>query len=281
MSYLRLLRPHQWIKNILILFPGLLAFGLEIPVPWPSIFLCLVSFCLASSAIYVINDIIDAERDRAHPVKKRRPIACGDVGSSEGYAIAASLGAIALVLAYKASPVSLGLVASYCLINLGYSYYTKHIPLLDCGSIALGFSLRFLAGGAGFAVPANPILLSACFFGAFAMALIKRRIELSLVLPGESAQRPSLEGLNLPVLDLLVGIFSSVAISLYAQWTLAHSKSMVIFTLPLLVLAVSRVIWLAYLNKKGEDFAKTLLSDLPCLLLAGLFIATIALALHA
>ena len=281
MHYLRLLRPHQWIKNLLVLLPGFLAAGLGIPVPWANIFMCLVAFCLASSAIYVINDIFDSERDRGHPIKKHRPIASGDVGAAEGYAIAASLGVLSLACAYKASPASVGLVIAYGLINLIYSYRTKHIPLVDCGSIALGFSLRFLAGGAGFGVPANPILLSACFFGAVAMALIKRRIELSLATPGAGVKRPSLEGLNLQVLDLLVGVFSSVGITLYAQWTLSHPKALAVFTLPVLVIVVSRVVWLAYLNKTGEDFSKTLLSDPPCLLLAGLFVGAVALAVHA
>lgn len=281
MDYLRLLRPHQWVKNLLVLFPALTSVASSSAIPWGSILLCFAAFCLASSAVYVVNDIFDADRDRSHPSKRERPIAKGAVSVTEGWAIAGVLGGLALIGAYQASRPSLGFVFAYMALNLAYCVWTKHIPLLDCGSIALGFSLRFLAGAAGFGLAANPILLSSCFFGAFSMALMKRRIELSLLAPGEKVRRPSLLGLNLPVLDLLVGIFSSTAITLYSGWTISVGKPLAVFSLPFLVILVSRVIWLAYLNKKGEDFAKTLLTDPFCLAFALLFVFTVGVSLSA
>ena len=277
MEYIRLLRPHQWVKNLFVLLPFLLA-GLH-GMPPAGVALALAAFCLASSAIYVVNDIFDAASDAAHPVKKRRPIASGAISAPEGWAMAASLAALALLIGWKASPATAGFVGAYALLNTLYSFWTKHVPILDCASIALGFCMRFLAGGVGFAIAVPPLLLASCYFGAMSMALVKRRIELSLVPAGSVAARPSLKDLTLPSLDLLVGLFGAVAVALYAQWAIA-TKPLAIFTLPCLSIVLSRIVWLAYLNKKGEDFSKTLLGDFFALGASAVFLAVLVAALH-
>lgn len=280
MDHFRLLRPHQWIKNIFVLFPFFISGALSTSMNGQGLALCFMSFCLASSAIYVVNDIFDADRDRLHAIKKNRPIAAGTVSEIEGWAMAGVLALLAGILAHFASPSTLPFVAAYIVLNLGYSSWTKHVPLLDCASIALGFCLRFLAGGVGFGIPINPQLLSACYFGALGMALIKRRIELSAATGPSGAARPALRGLSLPVLDLLVGIFAAIAIMLYAQWTLAVARPIAIFTLPFLSVVFSRIVWLAYLNKKGEDFSMALLSDLFAVLATALFLASVGFAVY-
>lgn len=281
MDYLRLLRPHQWIKNVFVLFPLFISGILAPSINWQGLALCFASFCLASSAVYVVNDIFDADRDRQHPVKKTRPIANGAVSEVEGWAIASVLALVAGTLAHLASPSTLSFVIAYVVLNLIYSSWTKHIPLMDCTSIALGFCLRFLAGGVGFGIPINPQLLASCYFGALAMALIKRRIELSGSTEPVKSSRPSLKGLSLPVLDLLVGIFTATAIMLYAQWTMMAARPIAIFTLPFLSILFSRIVWLAYLNKKGEDFSKTLLLDGFALFSTALFFASLGFAIYA
>lgn len=280
MNHLRLLRPHQWVKNLFVLLPVLVAGASLVNVPWTQLALCVTAFCLASSSIYIVNDIFDAERDRAHVLKKNRPIADGSVSVAEGWAMSGVLMTCAGLLAHSASRATLGFVFAYILLNLIYSLWTKHTPLLDCGSIALGFCIRFLAGGVGFGIGINPILLCACFFGAFAMALLKRRIELSLLAQGVGPSRPSLKGLNLQVLDLLLCISGSSAMTLYAHWTLSSTKPLAIFTLPLLTIVISRIVLLAYLHKKGEDFSKTLLTDPQSLLFSLLFLLGIAAAVY-
>lgn len=259
MEYLRLLRPHQWVKNIFVLIPFLLA-GTAL-LPPAGVLWAFAAFCLASSSMYVANDAIDADRDRAHASKKNRPIASGAVSHAEAWALAAVLGILSLGLALMASKATAGFVGFYLLLNVAYSFWTKHVPILDCASIALGFCLRMLAGGAGFGIPVSPSILAACYFGAFAMALIKRRIELSLAPPGGASSRPSLKDLSLPTLDLLVGVFAATAVALYAHWAIDPSRPLAIFTLPPASILLTRVVWLAYLNKKGEDFSKTLLLD--------------------
>lgn len=288
MDYLKLLRPHQWVKNLFIFFPAFAAGISPQNIP-PNILLVFLAFCLASSAVYVANDIFDTERDRAHNLKKNRPIASGSVSHAEGWAIAVCLAVLSAALACYASPATLGFVAAYVTLNFIYSLKTKHVPILDTASIALGFCLRLLAGGVGFGIAVSPLLLIPCYFGAMAMALIKRRIELSILL-AQNAQnpqntskitRPSLKGLNLPTLDLLIGIFASTAVVLYSQWTLSIGKPLAIFTLPPLSIVLARVIWLAYLNKKGEDFARTLLSDTYALISTLLFLGILALSIYA
>jgi 4-hydroxybenzoate polyprenyltransferase len=278
MEYLRLLRPHQWVKNVFVLLPAFLA-GIA-GLPPMGIFLAVAAFCLVSSAVYVANDIVDAESDRKHSVKKNRPIASGAVGEAEGWAISGTLAALGLALAFVASKATLGFAVAYLILNAVYSLWTKRVPILDCASISLGFCIRFLAGGVGFGLPISPVLLASCYFGAMSMALIKRRIELSLIPSGEVASRASLKNLTLPSLDLLVGIFGACAISLYSQWALSSGKPLAVFTLPCLSIALSRVIWLAYLNKKGEDFSTTLLSDPFALASFAATFATLALAIY-
>lgn len=259
MEHLRLLRPHQWVKNIFVLIPALLAGSATLPpigVMW-----AFIAFCLASSAMYVANDIVDAERDRAHATKKTRPIASGAVSELEAWALAAVAAVLSIGLALMASRPTAGFVAAYLVLNLAYSFWTKHVPVLDCASIALGFCLRMLAGGVGFGIPVSPTILASCYFGALAMALIKRRIELSMSAPGQAPSRPSLKDLSLPTLDLLVGVFAATAVALYAHWAIDPSRPLAIFTLPPASILLTRVVWLAYLNKKGEDFSKSLLSD--------------------
>jgi len=288
MDYIKLLRPHQWVKNLFIFFPAFAA-GINIVNFPPNIYLAFLAFCLGSSAVYVTNDIFDAERDRTHNLKKNRPIASGSVSQTEGWAIAGTLAVLSSTLAYYASNSTLGFIIAYVTLNLIYSLKTKHVPILDTASIALGFCLRLLAGGVGFAIAVSPLLLIPCYFGAMGMALIKRRIELSLLL-AQNAQtpqspkkisRPSLKGLNLPTLDLLIGIFASTAVVVYAQWTVSIGKPLAIFTLPPLSIVLARVIWLAYLNKKGEDFARTLLSDAYALISTMLFLAILAASIYA
>jgi decaprenyl-phosphate phosphoribosyltransferase len=280
MDYLRLLRLHQWIKNIFVLLPLFIAGNLNNISHWQGLLMCFASFCLASSSVYILNDIFDAENDRKHAIKKNRPIANGSVSEIEGWAMSACLALLSGVLAHFASGSTLSFVIAYLILNIFYSTWTKHIPMLDCASIALGFCLRFLAGGVGFGIPVNPQLLTSCYFGALAMALIKRRIELSGSTSSSAPTRPSLKGLSLPVVDLLVGIFSSCAIILYAQWTLVVARPIALFTLPFLSILFSRIVWLAYLNKNGEDFSKTLLFDIFALACTAIFIASLAFSIY-
>lgn len=277
MEYIRLLRPHQWVKNLFVLLPFILA-GFH-GFPPVGVFFALIAFCLASSAVYVVNDIFDAASDASHPIKKNRPIACGSISAMEGWAIAGCLGTLALLIAWKASAPTAGFVACYGLLNAAYSAWTKRVPILDCASISLGFCMRFLAGGVGFGLAVPPTLLASCYFGAMSMALVKRRIELSLVAPGAVAARPSLKDLTLPSLDLLVGVFGACAVSLYAQWALSASP-LGIFTLPCLSIVLSRIVWLAYLNKKGEDFSTTLLTDPFALASCAALLFSLGLALR-
>ena len=140
--------------------------------------------------------------------------------------------------------------------------------------------MRFLAGGVGFAIPINPHLLTSCYFGALAMALVKRRIELSAMQPGAPITRPSLKGVTLPVVDLLVGVFAATAIGLFAQWTIVSGKPVAIFTLPFLSIFLARIVWLAYLSKKGEDFSKTMVTDAFSLIASAFFLLSLAAAIY-
>lgn len=268
LSYLHLLRPHQWVKSFFVLIPALLSMG-----PRPSavsLLLLFLAFSLGSSSVYVLNDILDRERDRAHSRKKHRPIAAGTVSLPEAYALGLTLAAISLALGFSLSTLVGGSLLAYFALNIAYSFHLKHLPLIDALCISLGFSLRLLSGGPGLGLVLSPWILLATFFGTLGMALAKRRLEL-LKMGAGSHSRPALSGLSLPLLDSLMSIFFSAALGFIGAWIALSPRSIIIVSVPFLTLLLLRFFWMLHSQQEGEDYAKSLLRDPYSLVAAGMF----------
>ena len=266
LQLLRLLRPHQWVKNGFV-FIGLLfgnvgdSGGLR-----GKVLLAAAAFCLLSSCVYILNDIFDRAADRAHPLKRKRPVASGAVGLAAALALAAvcALAGLALGAAASAS-VTLMLIA-YLLLNLAYSAGLKHVAVLDVFLIAAGFMLRIFAGtwGVGIA-PSQWLLLCGLLLTIF-LGFAKRRAEL-MVSEGEgSAQRPVLDDYSPALLDTMMAISAAGVIVSYSLYTVSpdtiqlHHTDKLIYTLPFVLYGIFRYIFLVH-RRGGEDPASTLISD--------------------
>lgn len=274
-AHLKLLRIHQWVKNIFTLAPPFLA-GALLSESFIASLWVFFSFCLASSTVYVLNDMVDAEADRAHPKKKSRPIAAGLIGKTEAWGMIAGLASFSILCALQASSIAVFFVLAYIALNVAYSFWIKHVPIMDGVSISTGFTLRLLGGGPAIGVGVSPWIICSAFFAAFAMALVKRRIELVSTRGG--ASRPSLRSMTPQLLDTLVSTFLAASLALYCAWVVTHPQSILLFSLMPLAAGVSRFLWLAYQNNDGEDFSKTLLNDWPMLGSALAWVCVVGLA---
>jgi decaprenyl-phosphate phosphoribosyltransferase len=216
------MRPRQWLKNVLV-FAAPLAAGsiLEPDVLAPSL-LAFVAFCLISSATYLINDIRDVEADRAHPVKRDRPIAAGQLSVTAAGVAAVVLAALALGLALWVNAALFGIVAAYAVFTLAYSLFLKHEPVIELALLALGFLLRAIAGGAAAELPISRWFLIVAGFGSLFMAAGKRFSELQRLIrdngDASGAARRSLAGYTPGYLRFVWGLAAAVTVTGYCLW---------------------------------------------------------------
>lgn len=267
----RALRPNQWTKNLVVLAAFCFAFG-DKTHSLPVLSLCrsLAAcglFCLASSGIYIINDIADLSVDKLHPAKRFRPIAAGRVSIG----LASGLSGLLLVIAVGASfwlaPLFGGVVTAYVVMQLIYTYWLKHIALVDVFIIALGFVLRAAGGGLAIPVMISPWLLICAFLLALFLALCKRRHEKLFLADGGDGHRPSLGNYDQSLLDQLIAIVSAATIVSYSVYTLSaetirrFGTSMLSITIPFVIFGIFRYLDLVYRKEGGGRPEKTLLTD--------------------
>jgi decaprenyl-phosphate phosphoribosyltransferase len=216
-DFVRLLRPKEWVKNGFVIAP---LFFTPDAVNWKNFLLVLFGtavFCIASSAIYVLNDIRDRDGDRLHPVKKARPIASGAVQTSHAAVLGAAVGIAALVGGFLLS-ARFGLyILSYLLLNVGYSLGLKQIAILDILIIALGFVIRVFAGSVLIAATPSPWIIIATGLVSLFLAAGKRRDDLAREL--DISHRSSLDGYSIAFLDTLISIILGTLIVSYLMYT--------------------------------------------------------------
>ncbi len=269
-ALLEAMRPRQWTKNA-VLFAGLV-FDRQLHLGNLSAilrtFAGFVIFCLLSGVVYIINDVSDVEADRRHPEKKRRPIASGRLPVNVGLAFAGLVLAATLPAAYLLSPGFALVAAAYLLLNLAYSRWIKHIPLLDVLSIAMGFVLR-VAGGVTVIHVArfSPWLYVVITLGALYIGFGKRRAELALLADDANAHRRVLDGYTLPLLDQFLNIVSSTTIIAYSLYTFSApnlpDNHTMMLTIPFVLYGVFRYMYLIQVKHRGGAPEEVLLSDRP------------------
>jgi 4-hydroxybenzoate polyprenyltransferase len=270
----KLLRPYQWVKNGFV-FVGLLFsdagndWNLKI-----SVVLAAAGFCLLSSCVYILNDMLDRKADRAHPLKRMRPLASGTVSMGQGFALALACGAAGLALGAMVSIAVVAILAAYLALNLAYSAGLKHIVILDVFIIAAGFMLRIFAGTWGVNIaPSQWLLLCGLLLTIF-LGFAKRRAELMTGDgPGGVSQRPVLDDYSPALLDSMMAISAAGVIVSYSLYTVSpdtialHHTDKLIYTVPFVLYGIFRYIFLLH-RRGGEDPAWTLLTDAH-LLIAG------------
>ena len=214
----RTMRPRQWVKNVLVTAAPLASSRLLEPSVLLTTAIAFASFCLAASAVYLLNDALDVEADRAHPTKRHRPIAAGVVPVGAAYATSAVLAAASLGVALLASVDLVVLMALYLLVQVAYCVRLKHEPVLDIAIVASGFLLRAIAGGLASSIELSQWFLLVTAFGSLFMVSGKRYSEKRLAAAGEGATRASLLRYTETYLRFVWSLSAAVMITTYSLW---------------------------------------------------------------
>ena len=283
---IRLARPYQWVKNSFVLVGLVFGHAWGDAATLRAVALAFAAFCLASSAVYVFNDIADREADRVHPQKRRRPIAAGEVGVVTAAWFSGLLALSGLALALSASAAALAIIAAYLALNAGYSLGLKHVAILDVFIIAAGFMLRILAGTLGVGIaPSQWLLLCGMMLTVF-LGFAKRRAELIALQESAGDQRKVLADYSPALLDRMIAVSAGGVIVCYALYTvsaetaLTHGTDKLVLTLPFVLYGVFRYLWLLHRAGGGGDPSRELLRD-PHLLGATLGWLAVTLAVLA
>lgn len=218
---LRLLRPQQWIKNFFVLLPMFFSGRAADAAMWLAAAIAFAAFAAASSAVYCLNDVIDADTDRRHPAKKQRPVAAGQVSKTSALTLMAFMAVIAMALpAAEGCIAGTVVIGAYLLLNVAYCFWLKRIPIVDIIVIALGFVLRVVIGGVLCAIWVSPWLICMTFLLALFLALAKRRDDVLLRLGG-NAIRPSANGYSLSFVNTALSLLAAITIVCYLIYTLS------------------------------------------------------------
>jgi decaprenyl-phosphate phosphoribosyltransferase len=222
-AVVRSLRPRQWTKNLLVAAAPLAAGKLfESPVWWQTL-VAFVAFCALSGAVYLVNDVVDVESDRAHPRKRDRPIAAGELSARTALAVAAVLG-LAALLAGTAVDWHLGvLLVTYVLLQAAYSLWLKHEPVLDLAVVSVGFLMRAVSGGLAASLPLSDFFLMVAGFGSLFMVAGKRYSELH-TLGSEAGTRRSLIRYTDTYLRFVWSIAATSTALAYCLWAFEQSR---------------------------------------------------------
>jgi len=266
------MRPTQWPKNLFVLAP--LVFGRLLGDRQAILraLLALVAFCLASSAVYLINDIKDREEDRNHPLKRHRPLAAGTLGVPAAMAALLVLAGAAIALALSLGTGFALILVVYLLINLLYTHGLKHVVILDVMSISAGFVLRVLAGAAATAVQVSSWLLLCTIFLSLFLAFSKRRHEITLLAEGATSQRRVLHHYSAAFLDQMINVVTASSVVSYALYAVApetvekyHTQHL-IYTLPMVLFGIFRYLYLMYQEPGERNPTEAILGDPPFLI---------------
>src|SRR2546421_12261178 len=274
------LRPRQWSKNLLVFAGIVFAAKLGDAVRWGEALAAFGAYCALSSAAYLVNDLRDREHDRVHPVKRERPVARGELSPTAAVAIAVTQTAAAVGVGAWLGWASLGLLAGFAALQLGYSFGLKHVVLVDVLAIGGLFVIRAAAGAVAVDVRLSPWLLLCTALLALFLALAKRRGELVLVGARETPGRPVLEGYSLELVDQLVSVVAASTVIAYSLYTFtARDSKALMVTIPFVVFGVFRYLLLVHRDDLGEEPEQVLLTDVPIIVAVCGWIATAAVIL--
>jgi 4-hydroxybenzoate polyprenyltransferase len=278
LSLFRLLRPKQWVKNGFVC-AGVLFGGRWLdPQSLGALSLAVVSFCLMGSSVYVLNDYLDRDADRAHPIKRRRPLAAGTVTPLQGFGAGIACILASAAAGWFADPRVFLIVLLYLAINVAYSISLKRIAVVDVFCIGSGFMLRILAGTWGIHIPPSGWLILTGMFMTLFLGFAKRRAEWSQT-GGKSERRQVLSQYSETLLDSFVSITATGTVLSYGLYTLdpqtiaLHHTDKLIYTLPFVLFGLCRYMLLLHGRNKGENPSVDLFTDpqimLCCLAYAG------------
>ncbi len=261
------MRPHQYIKNLFIFLPLFFAMKITDTSLLFNAVIAFIAFSLTASAIYTLNDYHDIEEDRQHPKKKDRPLASGDISKSQAIVIMAVLGIAGFSLMALLSVKAVGIMAAYVVMNIAYSFYLKHVAILDVVIIAIGFVLRLFIGSAVTGIHLSMWIVIMTFLLALFMALAKRRDDMLIYLDTGKKMRKVIDGYNLQFLDTAMSIMASVVIVAYVIYTSSaevtarvHSEYLYLTGI-FVIFGVMRYLQVALVLKDSGSPTKIVLKD--------------------
>jgi 4-hydroxybenzoate polyprenyltransferase len=273
---LRSLRPRQWPKNAVVLAGLLFARELGKPDAVVRAVTGAILFCLLSSTVYLVNDVLDCDKDRLHPTKRHRPIAAGIVPIPVALVIAAGMGVASLAWSIALEPAFGGAAATYLTLQALYVVVLKHLVILDVLAVAGGFVIRAAAGAFAIGVPVSPWLYVCTMLLALFLALGKRRQEIALLAAEAHGHRPVLRGYTLPLVDHLIGIVTTALLVSYMLYTFTAERlpenHAMMLTIPFPIYGVFRYLYLIHVRGDGGAPEEVLLRDRPIALVGILWV---------
>jgi len=287
MILLEAMRPRQWTKNVFV-FAGIV-FARKLTDAtslWESV-AAFGLFCLLSSSVYLINDLLDAERDREHPTKRNRPIASGRLAPSLAWTSAVGFAGAAIAASFALTPGFALIAIIYFALNLLYTLVLKHLVILDVLSIAMFFVLRAAAGAAAISVPISHWLLICTILLALFIALSKRRHELVLLEGNASSHRASLTDYTPYLLDQMISVVTASTLMAYCLYTVDDARTVkevgserLIYTIPCVLYGIFRYLYLVHQKGEGGDPDRIIIADRPFLVNALIWTAIAAAAVY-
>ena len=262
-NYFLLTRPFQWVKNLIIFIPLIFAKKLFELDAFVLSSIAFVSFILASSIIYIFNDICDLEKDKKHPIKKNRPLANNSLKKKDAYLLIILLGLLLLVL-LKSNISILGIIVIFFILNIFYSLYFKNVIIIDLVIVSLSYVIRVLAGSIIINVALSAWLLICVFSASLFLISFKRLAEIKI---SGFKSRPILKKYNNEILLKIIDVSAICSIVFYSLYTVFVNPNL-IYTIPLIFLGFFRYYYLYYTAKTFEESpVKIIFSDKPILLL--------------
>jgi 4-hydroxybenzoate polyprenyltransferase len=269
-ALIQAMRPLQWVKNVVI-FAALVfdrQLGINNLPPMLRTMLGFFIFCLLSGVVYLINDILDVEVDRAHPTKRFRPIASGRLPIPVAKVASVSILVVVFPCSFLLSPGFAAVALAFFILNLVYSKWLKHVTLLDVFCIALGFVLRVAAGVTLIHVTRfSPWLYVVTTLGSLYIGFGKRRAEIALLADNANAHRKVLSGYTISLLDQYITIIAATTIVAYSLYTFSApnlpTNHAMMLTIPIFLYSIFRYLYLVQIREGGGAPEEILLSDRP------------------
>ena len=267
---IKVARPTHWIKNLFVFLPVFFGGGLLNTSEAVSAALTFLSFSLAASAIYCLNDIIDVNADRAHPVKCKRPIASGAITIPQAYGMMALSMLVSIVLMFllpAGQTKTIFVLVAYFLINVAYCLRPKDYAIIDVCIIASGFVLRILAGGYATGVQLSKWIVLMTFLLTLFLAFAKRRDDVLRMNTTGQAPRANTSRYNLTFINQAITITAGVMLVCYVMYTVSpeiiaqFATDKLYLTSILVILAILRYLQISFVDEKSGDPVKVALSD--------------------
>jgi 4-hydroxybenzoate polyprenyltransferase len=282
---MRALRPHQWLKNTVVFAALIFAKRFTDPGSVLDAGLTFALFCGISSAVYLINDLLDIQADRRHPAKSLRPIASGQVPTPLAVGTAVSLAAVSLAGGWALSSSVTLVLAGYLVMNLAYSLWLKRVVILDVMVLAAGFLLRAVAGGLVLDVEISHWLILCATLLSLFLGFCKRRNELEVLEEGAGEHRFILREYSFPFLDQMISVVTASTLVAYCFYTLSPEVQAKLgtdglpYTIPFVLYGIFRYLYLVYHRSEGGSPTRAFFTDRPLLIDVALWVFTAILVL--